>query len=248
MSLRRAWTVVVLALIVPGLAAATDVKIVKKRHTDAFTIMGHAQPAKDEQTVVWIGADRMRMESPENTFIVRLDQKKMYLVNPGGTEYHVIDLPLDLKKILPPGMGEQMLKMMEMQATVTPTEETKKIGRWNTRRWNVTLSSKMVQMQQTNWVTKDVPLDVAKYRDMVGEVASLQPGMASAAKELAKIDGLPVEQDTVTEMAMAGGNKLTSHEEVVSIEETSAPPGTYDPPAGATAKPFSFQDLMRKNK
>ncbi|MCG6962274.1 MAG: DUF4412 domain-containing protein [Acidobacteria bacterium] len=246
MNLRRAWTVIVLAVLVPGLTAAADVKIVKNRHTDAFTIMGHTQPAKDDQTVLWVGADRMRMESPENIIIVRLDQKKMYVVDPAGKEYNVIDLPMDLNKILPPGMGEQMLKMMEMTATVTPTDETKKIGKWETRRWNVTLSSKMVQMQQTSWVTKDVPLDLAKYRNMVDQVVSLQPGMASAVKEMAKIDGLPVEQDTVTEMAMAGGNKMTSHEEVVSIDKVEAPAGTYDPPAGATAKPFSFADLMRK--
>ena len=248
MKLRRAWAVLVVTLLVPGLVAAADVKIVKKRHVDAFTIMGHTQPAKDEQTVVWMGGDRMRMESPENTVIVRLDQKKMYIVDPAGTEYHVIDLPLDLSKILPPGMGGQMLKMMEMTATVTPTDETKKIGKWETRRWNVTLSSKMVEMQQTSWVTKDVPMDLAKYRNMVDEIVSLQPGMASAVKEMAKIDGFPVEQDTVTEMAMAGGNKMASHEEVVSVEKADAPAGTYDPPAGAKATPFSFAEMMKKKR
>jgi len=247
MSHRRALVLLIAVLTLPGLVAAADYKIVKNRHTDPFSVMGHKQPAKDVQMVIWMGGDKMRIESPENTVIVRADRKKMYIVDPAGTEYRVLDLPVNFSKLMPPGMASQMMTMMAMTAKVTPTDETKKIGQWKVRRFDVTLSSKVVQLKQTVWTTQDVPVDVSAYRRMLDDLLSLQPGMADAVKELAKIQGLPILQETTSSMAMAKG-EMHSREEVVSIEKVAAPAGAYDPPPNAQEKPFDLMEMMQQNK
>jgi hypothetical protein len=71
---------------------------------------------------------------------------------------------------------------------------------------------------------------------------SLQPGMASAVEELAKIDGFVVAQESVITMM---GNDIKSSEQALSIEKATAPAGTYDPPEGYTEKPFDFMASMK---
>ena len=245
MSLRRLTVLLTAVLVVPGLVGAADYKIVKTRHTDPFSVMGRSQPAKDVQVTIWVGDGAMRIESPENTVIVRSDRKKMYIVDPAKTEYRVLDLPVDVAKLMPPGMAGQMMKTMAMTAKVTPTDETKTIGEWKVRRWNVTLDSKVIRLTQSVWTTKDVPVDASAYRNMFDELLSLQPGMADAVKELAKIDGFPILQETVSTMAMAN-EEMHSREQVVSIEKLAAPAGAYEPPPHAQELPFDFMEMMQQ--
>jgi hypothetical protein len=205
-------------------------------------------PARDATITSWIGKDRMRVEQGRNVIIIRLDRKKMYVVEPGGATYSVIDLPIDLKKLLPPGIGDQMLQMMKMNVTATKTGETKKVGRWKAVRWNIDLSSPMAKVHQVWWVTKDVKVDLSSFARMAETMLELQPGMAQAAKTLSRIDGFPVAKDTVTQMGMGGGAKMTSHEEVVAITEGTPPAGAYEPPANAKAKPFNMMEMMKKGR
>lgn len=247
MSFRRFLGVVLFALAIPIVGTA-DVKIVEKQHIDAFTMMGHTQPASDTRTVMWLGKGKMRVETGKQVVIIRLDRKKMYIVENNGAVYSVVNLPIDLKKMLPPGMGQQMLEMMKMTATVKKGTETKKIGKWTARRWDITLSSTMAKVRQTWWVTQDLKLDLSDFNDMAAQLTELQPGMKEAAEKFRQVDGFPVVKDTQTEMAMGGGAKMTSHEEVLSVEEGSPPAGTYEPPAGAKAKAFNLMEMMERKR
>ncbi len=245
MRVRHFAAMVVLAAAIPALGMA-DVKIVTKQHVDPFTMMGHTSPAQDTTTTTWITKDKMRVESPKNVVIVRLDKKKMYIVQNGGAVYSEIQLPIDLKKLLPAGMAGPMLAMMKMTVTVKPGTQTKKVGTWMTRRWDVTMHSSMANVHQVQWVTKDIKLDLAAFKKMSNVMVELQPGMADAIHQLEKIDGFPVEEDTETQMAMGSSAKVTSHTRVVSVTNGTPPPGTYAPPAHAKAKPFNMMEMMRK--
>ncbi|NOZ78235.1 MAG: hypothetical protein GXP48_03440 [Acidobacteria bacterium] len=116
MRFRRVLTWMILAAAIPAMGMA-DVKIVTKQHVDAFTIMGHTMPARDVTTTTWITKDKMRVESPKDVVIVRLDKKKMYIVEGGGAAYSELDLPIDFAKLLPAGMAGPMLAMMKMTAS-----------------------------------------------------------------------------------------------------------------------------------
>src|SRR5436190_21282847 len=98
-------------LCAPVFAAPTDTMMVRKSHTDAYTVGSKEVPAKDETQTVWVSKDRVRLESDENSVLLRLDQKKMYLIDPKTKTYNTIDLPFDMKKYMPAEMAEMYEKM-----------------------------------------------------------------------------------------------------------------------------------------
>lgn len=247
MLIRRSIVAMLLALLTAGFASA-DFKVVKQTHRDGFSIMGRDQPATDREEVMWIGTDRMRNDQGSASVIIRLDTQKMIIVNHTDQTYSVVDLPLNVSSYLPPQMAEQMMAMMKLDVTVTPTDEHKKIGDWNARRYNMTMSSQMMSMEATMWATTDVKLDTQTYRKMFADILSLQPGADAMGEEMAKVDGLVVVQNSTMTMAMAGNTTIASTEKVTSVEKGDPPAGTYDPPEGYTEKPFDFMNLMQQKQ
>ena len=232
-------------LLTAGVAAA-DTKIVRMSHTDAFTMMGQTQPAQDEQSVTWMGDGRMRMDRGGSTFIVRPDLKQLLFVDHGTKTYRKVDLPIDMTKLMPPGMGEQMMQMMKFQATVTPSAETRPVEKWTARRFDVSLTSMMMNMKSTVWATKEVKLDISTYNDLHEQIVLMQPGMSAVINEMRKIEGFPVLTEGVVTMM---GSEVKNSEKVTAVEEgLTAPAGTYDPPAGYTEQEFDFMKLQQSKE
>jgi hypothetical protein len=221
--------------------AAADLKVVKKVHRDAYTIMGQSQPAEDSEQVTWIGDERMHMDMGDSATIVRLDSMKLYSIDHTAQTYNVLDLPVDLEALLPPEM-QPMIQMMNFEVTVTPTDEHKQVGEWKARRYDVEMATAMMTIKMVQWAAEVDGYDPSTFNDMYVHLNSLQPGMASAVEELAKIDGFVVAQESVITMM---GNDIKSSEQALSIEKATAPAGTYDPPEGYTEKPFDFMASMQ---
>jgi len=241
MLVRKTLAALFIVLLTAGITAA-DIKVVKLTHQDGFTIMGQTQPPEDREQTSWIGNDRMYMDQGGTTTIVRLDLMKLYVIDHDTKSYHVLDLPIDLSKLVPPEM-QPMLAMMQFEVTVTPSDERKQVGEWDARRYDMTMTSQMFSMTSTMWVTKVAGYDPKAFNDMYVHLNSLQPGMADAVKEMTKIEGLVVEQQGVITMM---GNEVGNSEKAVSIEDMVAPAGTYDPPADYTEKPFDFMARMQR--
>jgi len=227
-------------------AAAADTKVIQMTHQDAFAMAG--QPEADNEKAVWIGDDRMRIDEANSSVIVRLDQKKLYMVDHTDKTTTIIDLPFDVTQHLPEGAAEQMKQMMTIDATVTPSDETRTIGDWKARRYGLSMTSPMVSVEATLWATADVGVDSTAYIKMMEQVMSMQPGMADLVTELQKIEGFVIEQESVTTMTIMGGNQLNSSEKTVSVEQIAAPAGTYDPPAEYTVKPFNYMEMMQMGR
>jgi hypothetical protein len=241
MLVRRTLTALVVVILSAGIAAA-DIKVVKQTHQDGFTIMGQTQPPEDKEQTTWIGDDRMYMDQGGTATIVRLDLMKLYVIDHDTKSYHVLDLPIDLTKLVPPEM-QPMLAMMQFDVTVTPTEERKQVGEWDARRYDMTMTSQMFSMKTTMWVTKVAGYNPEAFNDMYVHLNSLQPGMADAIKEMTKIEGLVVEQKGVMTMM---GNEVGTSEKTLSIDNLTAPPGTYEPSSEYTEKPFDFMARMQR--
>jgi len=232
-----------LAAALSGPAFAGDLVVTKAKHSDAYSMMGQEQPAKDSTEVTWIGKDHMRMEDGERITIVRTDLKKVFIIDPKAKTYSTIDLPLDMKKYVPAEYAP-MLDQMQMKVTLTPTTETKKVKDWNATRFTLSMSSPMgMTITQEIWATKDVPMDAA-LPEMYATLASMNPmGGSAIAAEMKKVDGLPVLVERTTSMR---GTDAKSRDEVVSIETKDAPAGHYDVPEGFTEKPFDpMSDMGR---
>ncbi|UCF68303.1 MAG: DUF4412 domain-containing protein [Acidobacteriota bacterium] len=216
-----------------------DTYVVEQLHTDPVQMMGKTRGGKDVRNTLWIGSDRIRRdEGGDSSVIVRLDQSKMYIVNHKEKSYVATDLPLDVGKLFSPEMAPMMKAMLEgmkFEAKVTPTEEKKKIGEWNCSRYDVEVKGGMMNMTSTVWATKDVPIDLDAIKAMYEALSGMQPQMAPLIKEMARIDGYRVLQESeISPMGM----KMKTTETLVSVENKPAPAGTYDPPEGYSLSPF----------
>ena len=185
------------------------------------------------------------MDQGSSSTIVDLTAEKMYIIDHGKKSYTEVDLPVDLAALLPPGMAEQMLAMMKFDVTVTPSEETKKVGEWNAKRYDMKLTSAMMNMDSVIWATTDTSIDFAKYYDLYSNVMSLQPGMEGMLEEMRKIDGYVISQEASMSMQFMGDSKVRSSDEVISIEDVDAPAGTYAPPADYTREEFDYMAMMQ---
>lgn len=228
--------------------ADADTRVVQKTHQDSFSVMGQTQPAKDEEQTLWIGKDRMRLDTGTNSVLVRLDQQKMFLLDHAAKTASAIDLPIDLDKMLPPAMREQMMQMMQFAVTVSPKDETKQIGEWQTTGYDVTMTSQMMSIRSNLWATSDLDVDFDAYYDLYSQILSLQPGMKEMADELRKIKGLVIEQDGVVSMPMMGDTSFKTSQTTVSIDTVDPPSGHYDVPADYTNEPFDYMSFMQKQQ
>jgi len=215
-----------------------DVYIKQKTNTGAF--MG--QPAKETIQETWLGKNRMATISTENTMILNLEAKKIYMVNHGNKTYLETDLPLDLTKLMPEQMAAMMKGMMEgMTMSVQANGRTKQVANWNTSGYDVKMTIMGMEMKMTFWASKDVPFDWKKYSELYSEIYKAQFRLGEKfMEEFKKVQGFPVE----TEMD-AMGIKVTST--TVEISQKNPGPATYSVPAGYTKKDkFAMEDLQQR--
>jgi len=226
-------------LISPSVAKA-DIVIKKKKHTDAVTMMGQSQPAKDEEVATWLAKDKMRQEEGDGkVFIIRFDQNKAYSIDFTKNTYSEINLPIDLEQAMGP-QAQQMMQMMKLSANVTDTGEKQKINNWNCKKYVVEISLSMMGMNMPFnmeiWASKDLGIDMNLYKRFYKEILSLSPMTKDFLEDFQKMDGYPV----LTKVSMTMmGSEMKYKEEVISVEKKDAPPGTYDIPQGFTKTSFN---------
>jgi hypothetical protein len=236
--LSRRNVLIVIGLMLVASAGSADTKVEQITHTDAVQMMGQSQPATDTKMVTWYGKDMMAAISDDTTMIVRLDQKKAYVVEHGEKSYSELDLPIDPAKLMPPGMAEQMAQFMKFDVTVTATDESKQIGEWQARRFNVDINGPMMQAKIVAWATTEIDIDISAAKEMSTQLLLLQPGMEPMAREMKKIEGFQIASESVTS---AMGAEIKTNTKTLSIVKEDPPAGTYEVPAGYTHKEFQIK-------
>jgi hypothetical protein len=214
---------------------SADVYIKTKIHTDAFEMMGQKQPAKDQMTEQWIGETQVAQVSEDNRMVVDLNKNVMYMIYPKTKTYVEAQLPIDMSKLLPP-QAAQMASMMKMTVTVTPTGESKMVGKWNCKGYDINMNFTMMAMKMKAWATTDVPFDWQSYQDKLMP-ALMKIGGATmgfdenAINEFKKIKGMQVASEMT--MSVMGQNMKTTTE-LLEMSKKPAPAGIYSVPAGYT--------------
>ena len=157
--------VLLLTLTLPGLLLA-DTYMKQRTHTDAVVIMGQTQPAQDSVDEIWIKSGMVNTRSGSQGSLLRLDQKKLYNLNHAAKSY--TEQSLNFGKLMnDAGMtAEQqaLLKkyagsMLKASITVKDTGETKKIGKWNCRKYVQTIKSGAGPITAEIWTTTDIKAD-----------------------------------------------------------------------------------------
>ncbi len=237
---RTALALASLVLLSSSLSAlAADTLYTLKSHTDAFEVQGHKQAAEDADVKVWISGDKLRRDQGGQSMIFRPDKSRLYILDHEDKTYSELPLPIDLRKLMPPGneaLADQIAAGMKVSVQVTPKTETRQVGQWNARRYDVSVQSAMgMKIATTLWVSKDIE-GFQAFNRLSATMASLQPGSEAWVKELEKIDGFPVLQESKVD---ALGAKFGTREELLGVETKTAPAGAFDLPAGYKVKSYN---------
>ena len=236
-------SVLFLLVILATPAFASDVLVRVKTHSDAIVVGGQSQPARDDATEQWYADGKTAQSGRDGGLIVDLGNNIAYIVNHLDKSYVPLPLPMDITKVLPPEV-QSMAPMMQMTATVTPTAETKKVGAWTCKGYDVALTVMGMPMNMRVWASTEVPAALVDFSAKVTP-AFLQGQMRltdESLKEFAKIQGFNVASELTADIM---GARLHTTTEVTDILEKDAPAGTFAPPAGYTKKAtMSLQDLQ----
>lgn len=244
MRLQKTVLVLLIVFLIAGLAFA-DTKIVKKVHQDGFSAMGQTQPPRDQDQVIWLTDGKLRFDQEGSSSIVLMDEAKLFVLNHAAKSYWEIDLPVDISAMMPAGTGQHLIEMLKMEVDIQPSDETKKVGEWKARRYDMVLTSSMMTMKTVLWASLDTGIDHEKYLDMYGPMVEMQPGMADLVEKMSSIEGFIVAQEGTMTMPMLGETEVASREETISIEEAEAPAGTYEKPADYSLEEVDFARMMQ---
>ncbi len=252
----RAFQYLVLTVLIGlvfGLAQAqADIFMKQKTHTSAFQVMGQSQPEKDEIMTFWLGENAVRtdMETAKTSSILLADKKLIIMIDHNKMQYS--EMPLDFDKMFNeaaaagagddpekaeamkkmPGFMKNMMKGVagSMSAKVTETDETKKIGDYNCRKYLIEVTMAMgVETKAESWATQDIKIDYVKAFTAANAMMAGMPGFEKVVQEMRKVKGVVVLQTATTKMM---GSEMASTTELIEAGEKSAPAGNYDIPAG----------------
>jgi hypothetical protein len=197
--------------------AGADTLLTVKTRVEGLNMPGQSP---EGEVRIWVAGDRLRRDDGEISYVLRLDQGKLYVLNHGDKTYTQLTLA-DLQK----AQDDPLKTAVE----VTPTTETRKIKDWNAKKYKIRISNAAgLNLETTTWASTDVLAHGALNR-MAMSLSALQPGGAVWGRELAKIEGFPVLNESSVTLS---GSRFKTREELVSIAEKQAPAGQYDPPAG----------------
>lgn len=226
---------VVLALVsVPGTAGA-DTIVRQLKRSPAHTVMGRQVPASETVITTWIGEGRLRTEDGEGkAVILRDDLNRVWYLDLREKTYR--EMPLGTG-----GLEGDSAATGTVKAAVTDTGEEKRIGRWNCRKYTVTLSLPLGNAAPPSetvseiWTTLEIEADRRLYGVLANLAVSRRPGSAGALEELGKVKGFPVLRvDRFTLM----GNTRESTLELTDVSRGEAPPGSYEIPEGFSRAGF----------
>jgi hypothetical protein len=227
--------------------ANADVYIKIKTHTDSHYDSGVLMPAEESIEEMWIGDEKIVFISKNQTEIYDLENNLVSIIFPKKKIYAQSPLPLDMSKLLTDQYYSQ-LQMFKIKGLVRETDETKKIGKWDCKKyeletWIMDEGNRAVEMDISLWMTTEVPFDL----DMYGKAAANERKLRDPRydddllSEWNKIKGCQI---ALERTSYYRGVARRYYEEVVEISQKNPPEGVYSVPPGYTKKDrLSEQDF-----
>lgn len=236
-----------IALLVAAPSTADQVLTIA-HHTDELSMMGQTTPAQDVTHTYWFADDATRQNMGDTSVIMRLQEKKLYLLNHGEKSYAELDLPIDFQKLVGPEMApmmEQMSKMMSATVEVTPTDRKGEFAGYSCTYSKVEISMAMAQMSSDQCYSQDLPIDLSRYQALAKAQAEMLPNQGWMKELAEKLQGFPVRTETT---ATVMGTETKSWQELQSIEERDAPTGHYEPPAEYQKAEYDPMEEMQQGQ
>jgi hypothetical protein len=216
----------------PALAGA-DVFMKEKLHTGGMTVMGQSQPVQDKTVTVWIVKDKMRRDQGDTSSIAKLDNDKVIIYQLNHSKKTYTELSIGSNEL----QDASSAMAGDLKVKITPTDESKKIGNWNCKKYLQEMDLGMMPMVSEVWASEDIKIPFREfYEKLSSAMMAQQPGMKmpmeSMQEEMKKIKGVPVL--TITTMTVMQNTTVKSSRELLEIKEDTAPAGIFEIPEGYT--------------
>ena len=247
-SLKTHGLILIVTLIIIPQVVQADIYVKQKMHSDAFSIMGQSTPAKDVMFGAWMGKDKSRVDQGEDmSFIILLDKHVVYMLNHTDKSYKekAVGEDNDFLSALIAGSGQsgedtagaqEMMKkfsgMMKPTGSVTETGESQNIKGWNCKKYDMKMNIMGMETTGEIWATEDIKMDYDLYRSLSNSLTGMMgqmTGMEDWMKEMKKVKGVIVQQESTTSMM---GSEMKSSIELLEASNKPAPAGTYAVPEG----------------
>ena len=230
-------------LIVTSSFIYSDVYIKREVHTDSYYEDGFMHPAVDRVIETWIGNKKMAYISNSRIIIVDLNKNLMFFINKNEKTYLEIPLPFELAKVVTKQIAPD-LQFLAFSGTVETTKESKTIGRWRCRRYNINGSGPYVREIKA-WVYPNPPFDMDTYNKMNINVLKLHNYDSNFIKEMQKIKGIEIGLD---EIVYFRGSTRKRTNRILEISKKTPKTIPYSIPAGYEKRDkLCYQDLEQDN-
>ena len=236
---------IIVMVIIPAIVMNGDVYIKEKTHTDSVYHHGTVEPATDTVNEFWIGNKKMAAITEGRIVIIDLNQNRFIFAVRKDKTYVETTLPLDLAKILPEQL-QMRFAMFRTKGEVKETPEEKKIGKWNTKcyeinTWIIYEGARLRQTDTKAWFTTNVPFDLDVYMEILPVFLKLGNYDEALINEMKKIKAVRVSSETIR---YVDGQAVKSNREIVEMSEKNAPAGIYSIPKEFKKKDqLTMQDL-----
>jgi hypothetical protein len=203
---------------------------------------GKEDPPAKETYTIWVGDSRLREDRRNRSMIVDRSTGKLYVVKHSDKTYYALDLPVDFESLVPSTMLTQWRSVLEARKptlTIEPSSEKATVRGFDVSKHVAVLTSPDgTATRLTFWNAKNPGFDPAEYKTLMREVNALQPGSSEWIGELYDaFEGYPVR---MLRAATTPAGELVWSEELVSVEEKTAPQGIWAPAADYTEVEFSL--------
>lgn len=248
--MRRLFTIFAVVVVAFSFLSA-DIYIKQNHHTDAVSMMGQSQPAKDQVQEIWVGKNKMATHTDDVSMLLDLDKKIMYMVNHGKKSYIEMTIPVDIAKYMPEQMRGMIDSMMgSLKVTVNSKNEAKTIKTFKCDGYDVKMEMSMMGMPMVMnmkvWASTAVPFNWEEVMQMMMDnMMKAQMRLSDeAVKEMKKVKGYWMEMEMTMNMM---GADIKSKTEVLEIDANKAADASkFTVPAGYTKKEqLSMGDMNR---
>lgn len=192
----------------------------------------------------WMTATKVRSNTGDRSSI--FDAEKNVLISLDHKKKKYMEIPLNFtggasqeEQQNMDNLPSFMRNMMKMEVTVQPTDEQKKIGDWNCKKYLQTLKVAMTTSESEIWASEDIHVNTDVYKKFSAAFMASQPGfykmLKDMMKESEKIKGIPVLQTTTSKIMK---QTITSTTELLEVKEMDAPADLFEIPAGYKQEKF----------
>ena len=243
-----------LRLALPALLIATAGLQAQGLYWESTSTGGPVPGGKTRTAKNYAAPKKFKIDQGENIVIVRLDQEKMYMVDPRAKTYSEMtfedldgaakammaqiemmkkqleNMPPEQRAAMEKQLGPALRAGKDTKIEVEKASEKRDIAGKSTMKHVVKEDGKETAVL---WVTDDVKeykTLKADFSDLMKKMSTLNPGMKGLARAAEKIEGFPLETDM----------KEMGKETVTKVEPRSIPDSDFEVPADfkKTASPL----------